>query len=226
MFTCPICSSKLKEKTFEATCSFCGTVEETDYICPNGHFQCEDCRLATPSEIIERVCLNTKLKNPVDIANLTMKHPSFNQYGVEHHELVAPAVLAALRNIGKMDISDGKIKAAIKRGKKIPYGGCGTMGTYGACVSAGISMAMLTGSNYLKNIERNLTLKTTAYSLLRLTELGSPRCCKFSTYASILSVWEIVQSDLQIDLPILEIKCDFTGKLKECHLEKCPYYGN
>ena len=226
MFTCPICNSKLIEKTIESTCSFCGTIEEAEYICPNGHFQCEDCRLADQTEIIERVCLNTKSENPIDIANLIMKHPSFNQYGIEHHKLVAPLVLAALRNLGKIDISDGKIKAAIKRGNKIPYGGCGTMGTCGACVSAGISMAYLTGSNYLKDKERNLSLKTTAYSLIKLTELGGPRCCKYSTYASILSVWEIIQNDLKIDLPFLEIKCDFKGKLKECHLDKCPYYDN
>ncbi len=226
MFTCPICKSELVEKAVEATCSFCGTAEENDYICPNGHFQCEDCRLSEQSEIIERVCINSKPGNPVEMANLVMKHPSFNQYGIEHHELVAPVILSALRNLEKMDISDGKIKADIKRGNKIPYGGCGTMGTCGACVSAGISMALLTGSNYLKNKERNLTLKATANSLLRLPELGGPRCCKYSTYASILSVWEIVQNDLQIDLPLLKIKCDFKDKLKECHLDKCPYYDS
>ena len=104
MFTCPICGSELIEKTVEASCSFCGAVEETDYICPNGHFQCEDCRLAEQTEIIERVCLNTKSGDPIDLVNLIMKHPSFNQYGSEHHELVAPVVLAALRNLGKMDI--------------------------------------------------------------------------------------------------------------------------
>ncbi len=226
MFTCPICNKKLVEKRLEATCSFCGTVEETEYICPNMHFQCEDCRLADQTEIIERVCLNSKSEDPVAMANLIMKHPSFNQYGIEHHELVAPVLLAALRNLEKVEISNGKIKASIKRGNKIPYGGCGSMGTCGACVSAGISMAILTGSNYLKNTERNLTIKATADALLKLNELGGPRCCKFSTYAGILSVWDIAQNDLKFDLPGLEIQCDFKDKLKECHSDKCPYYGS
>lgn len=226
MFTCPICSSTLLEKTVEATCSFCGAIEETDYTCPNGHFQCEDCRLANQTEIIERVCINTHSTNPIDIANLIMKHPSFNPYGIEHHELVAPVVLAAIRNLGQGKISDSKIKASIKRGNKIPYGGCGTMGTCGACVSAGIATAILTGSNYLKDKERNLTIKATAYSLLKQIELGGPRCCKYSTYASILSAWEIFQNDLRLELPYLEIKCEFYKKLKDCHLDKCPYYDS
>lgn len=226
MFTCPICHSELIELEAEqpATCSFCGAVEETEYICPNGHYQCEDCRMATQTEIIERVCLNTKSTDPIAIANLVMKHPSFNQYGVEHHELVAPVVLAAIRNVKKAAISDGKIKAAIKRGSKIPYGACGSMGTCGACVSAGVAMGILTNSNYLKDTERNLTIKATANALLKLTELGGPRCCKFSTYASILSVWEIANNELNLELPPIKVKCDFQGKLKECHLNKCPYY--
>lgn len=226
MYSCPICGFELIESEKLAVCSFCGTTEEADYICPNGHYQCEDCRLSTQTEIIERVCLNTKQTNPIEIANLIMKHPTFNQYGVEHHELVAPVVLAAIRNANGADVSNGKIKAAIKRGSKIPYGACGTMGTCGACVSAGIAVGIITGSNYLKDKERNLTLKTTATALLKLTELGGPRCCKFSTYASILSAWEIAQSNLQLNLPEFTVKCNFQGKLKECHLDKCPYYGS
>lgn len=224
MFTCPICKSELIETNQVAICSFCGNQEEAEYICPNGHYQCDDCRMTTQTEIIERVCLHTKNSNPIAIANLIMKHASFNQYGVEHHELVAPVILAAIRNTGKIDVTDGRIKAAIKRGSKIPYGYCGIMGTCGVCVSAGAAIALLTNSNYLKDTERNLTLKTTAWSLLKLTELGGPRCCKFSTYVSIQSAWQTLKEDLNIDLPPLSIHCDFQGVLKECHLEKCPFY--
>ncbi|MEJ5315689.1 MAG: DUF5714 domain-containing protein [Tenuifilum sp.] len=226
MFTCPICHSELTELDSEqqATCTFCGAIEETGYICPNGHYQCEDCRMATQTEIIERVSLNTKITDPIAIANLIMKHPSFNPYGVEHHELVAAACLAAMRNLNIKNINDIKLTAAIKRGNKIPYGACGSMGTCGACVSAGIAIGILTNSNYLKDQERNLTIRTTANALLKLTELGGPRCCKFSTYSSILAVWETATNELNMNLPPLSVMCDFQGILKECHLEKCPYY--
>lgn len=225
MFTCRICNSELIEVSELATCSYCGASEQADFVCPNGHYVCEDCRMATQTEIIERVCLHTKSTDPIELANLIMKHASFNQYGVEHHEMVAPVVLAALRNTGKTDITDGRIKAAIKRGSKIPYGSCGSMGTCGACVSAGAAIALVTNSNYLKDRERNLTLKTTAQSLLKLTELGGPRCCKYSTYVSIQSAWETLTEDLHLDLSPLTIHCDFQGILKECHFEKCPFYG-
>ena len=224
MFTCPLCNAELVETSQMAVCSFCGATEEAEYICTNGHYQCEECRMASQTDIIERVCLTTHSTNPIELANLIMKHPSFNQYGVEHHELVAPVVLSAIHNVRGTEIGHGKIRAAIKRGSKIPYGACGSMGTCGACVSAGVATAILTGSNYLKDQERNLTLKATATALLKLTDLGGPRCCKFSTYAGIVSAWDIARNDLNIPLPELQVECAFQGKLKECHLDKCPYY--
>lgn len=224
MFTCPICSAVLVEKETEAVCSFCGNKEETEYLCPNNHYVCEDCRTATQTEIIERVCKSTKSTDPIELANLIMKHASFNQYGAEHHVLVAPIILTTLNNLGYTSISNAKINAAIKRGNKIPYGSCGTMGVCGACVSAGITVSMITGANYLKDKERNLTLTTTAKALQAITELGGPRCCKYSVYESIKTAWNVLKTDLDFHLPDLQIKCEFQGKLNDCHLEKCKYY--
>lgn len=224
MFTCKICGQELSEKREVATCTYCGAVEEADYICPAGHYICEDCRLATQSEITERVCLRSIITDPVEMANLIMKHPSFNQYGVEHHELVAPVVLASIRNLGLASISEGRLKAAIKRSGRIPYGSCGTTGTCGAAVSAGVAIGILTGSNYMKDRERNLTLLTTSKALTAVTMLGGPRCCKYSTYVSIAAAWKTAREDLKFNLPILKVRCGFQGRLKDCHLNHCQYY--
>lgn len=224
MFKCVICKSELIEYSGIATCTFCGAKEEADYICPNGHYQCEDCRLATQSEIIERVCLNTKSKNPVDIVNLIMKHASFNAYGAEHHELAAPAILSALKNLGYVNLTAARIKGAMKRGSNIPYGSCGSTGACGASISAGIAISMFTKSNYLKDRERSLTIKTVSKALMKLTDLGGPRCCKFSTYAGIESAWNVLINDLGLNLEPLNIVCDFQGELPDCKKEKCPYY--
>jgi len=224
MFSCAICGKELIKKTSEAACSYCGLTEETEYICPDGHYICEECRLASQQEIIERTCLNTVITDPVSLANLIMKHRSFNHYGAEHHELVAPVILASLRNLGLIDLSEARLKASLKRSGRIPYGSCGTTGTCGAAVSAGAAIGILSHSNYLKDRERNLTISTTAKALLSITRLGGPRCCKYSTYVSLRAAWETASEILNIVLPDLTIKCDFQGKLKDCHHDKCQYY--
>jgi len=223
-FKCPVCKKELIEYEGEATCSFCGATEEADYVCPDGHYQCEECRLATQQEITERVCLNTHLTDPVQIVNLIMKHTSFNAYGVEHHELVAPAVLAALRNLNIAEVSAARLKGSMRRASRINYGSCGSMGVCGACASAGVAVSMLLKSNYLKDRERTLTLKTVSNALMKLTELGGPRCCKYSTYASLQSAWDVLINDLNYPLEPLIITCDFKDQLPDCKKEKCPYY--
>jgi len=224
MFLCNICNAELVEFNSQATCSFCGTVEVAEYICKNQHYVCEDCRLANQQEIIERVCFNTSSANPIELANLIMKHPSFNAYGVEHHEMVAAVLLISLWNLNLSGMTESRIKGAMKRSAKIPYGSCGSMGTCGACVSAGVAVAMYSKSNYLKDKERNASLKTVSRSLLKLSELGGPRCCKYSTYVSIQTAWQVLADDFNLPLQPLTVVCEFQDKLKDCHKDHCPFY--
>ena len=71
MFTCPLCNTELVETSQMAVCSFCGATEDADYICPNGHYQCEECRMASQTDIIERVCLTTHSTNPLNWLTLS-----------------------------------------------------------------------------------------------------------------------------------------------------------
>ena len=224
MFLCPVCNEPLIEHSGFAECIFCHTVEEAEYVCKNKHYVCEDCRLANQHEIIMRFCSRSKSTDPVEMANLIMKHPSFNPYGAEHHELVAPVVLTALRNLNLAHISESQLNGAMKRGAKIPYGSCGSMGTCGACVSAGVAVAMYGKSNYLKDTERNATLKTVSNALSKLIGLGGPRCCKYSTYVSIETAWQVLVSDYNLPLKPLKLICEFQDKLKDCKKGKCPLY--
>src|SRR6056297_3279810 len=102
-FECSICGSSLKNFNGKLNCFFCENEFEANWKCENNHFICDECRIAEPVEIIKRVCKNTKLVNPYKIANRIMSHQSFNNHGIEHHYLVAPVILTALKN-SKIDI--------------------------------------------------------------------------------------------------------------------------
>jgi hypothetical protein len=153
-----------------------------------------------------------------------MKHPSFNSYGIEHHEIVAAVILISLWNLNLTALSESRLKAAMKKGAKIPYGSCGSMGTCGACVSAGVAVAMYNNSNYLKDKERNASLKAVSTSLLKLTELGGPRCCKYSTYVSIQAAWQVLTEGFSLPLQPLNLNCEFQNQIVDCKKEICPLY--
>ncbi len=136
-FVCFICGQGLLEKESTGLCTFCGKQEPGEWVCPGGHYICEECRLSAPEEVIKRVCLNTKSPDPWEIATLIMRHPAFRPHGVEHHLVVAPVVLTALVNSGQADLEKEKISAALKRTADIPFGVCGSRGDCGACIGAG-----------------------------------------------------------------------------------------
>jgi len=222
-FFCSICGQELREVRAWLVCTFCGVLEESEWGCPNGHFQCESCRLAEPNEIIERVCAHTQENDPVQIADLLMSHSSFNANGPEHHLLVAPVLLAALWNIGQ-PINAEKIKVALRRLADIPMAVCASRGDCGAAVGVGCALSLVTGATIHSGRERSLALRGTARALERLAELGGPRCCKKSVYASIEEGCRLLREELSLELPSHTIQCRFTAKSPECRKERCVYY--
>jgi len=127
----------LENQDGNAICYFCNKEEKSEWLCENGHYICDDCRIAEYDEILEIVIDNTDLKNPYKIANKIMSHRSFNAHGIEHHFLVPAVILTSLRNQNVIDIDTRKILAVTYKIKDIPYGACGSRGICEACSGAG-----------------------------------------------------------------------------------------
>ena len=224
VFYCSLCGAEMREECRTQTCSYCGTEEECDWLCPNGHFVCEECRTAEPAEVIERACRATTSPDPIGIADLLMKHPFFAAYGPEHHLLVAPVILAALRNQGH-PVREDAIRSALRRMRDIPVGVCGTRGDCGACVGLGCAVSLLTNATFRSDRERSLALRATARALARVATLGGPRCCKQSVYATLQTTVEFVRDELGIALAVPEvIRCPFSSLAEECKQGRCAYF--
>lgn len=222
-FPCPVCGNILRKNEKTETCMYCGKKEKAEFLCPEGHFLCEACRLSGPQEIILRTCEHSSETNPYELASLIMKHPSFNPHGIEHHLLVGPVLLAACKNSG-LEIPLRKIKTAMKRVKDIPYGSCGSRGGCGASESAGAGVSLITGASFTSREERSLALSATADSLKAIARIGGPRCCKQSVFASIEQGLESIKGKY----PTPETNsfiCPFADEIEDCQKKKCPYYG-
>ena len=223
-FRCRICEQDLLEQPSRGTCTYCGREEASEWSCPGGHTTCESCRTACSDDVIERACLHSDSRNPLELAELIMRHPAFHAYGDEHHTLAAPVILAALRNRGVPGVTKEGIRTSITRLKGIPSSVCGTRGDCGAAASAGTVMSILRGATPLSDGERTEALRATAQTLVRIAERGGPRCCKQSVFEAIHCTWERLQGEFGLEaLP--PHACTFAGKLKDCKATRCPYFG-
>jgi len=225
-FYCIICDKPMQPKREIAVCSFCGKKEVSDYVCPDGHYVCEDCRTASLEEIVKKVCVATRETDPVKIAILLMKHPAIQMYGPEHHYLVSNVLLAALRNLGKFNIDKSSFEEAIKRGKRMPLGSCGLLGTCGAAVGVGITISIAKKATWTSDKERSLAMQATSEALCRIAEIEGPRCCKASTFAAIETAAKFFEQEFGIKIPSLTDPkpCYFRNLNTECLGNRCPYY--
>lgn len=226
-FSCIICNKLMQASREIASCSFCGKKEVGDYVCPEGHYICEDCRTASSEEIVKKVCEATLEIDPMKIAILLMKHPAIQMHGPEHHYLVSSVLLTALRNLGKFNIDNSSFEEAIRRGKRMPLGSCGLLGACGAAVGVGIATSIATNATWTSGSERSLAIKVTSEALNKISEIGGPRCCKASTFAATEIAVKIFEKEFGVKIPNLTDPrpCQFKTLNTECLGNRCPYFG-
>jgi hypothetical protein len=224
-YLCNLCGGELERLDTVAVCIFCNRETPARYRCANGHHICEECQLADWPQVVERVCEGTRETDPAAIVNLIMKHPMAVMHSPQHHILVTPAVLVALRNSEQLQLKPGRLASAIERTKGIPLGSCGLRGECGAAISVGALVSILTGATYQKDHERSLALQASAETLLAIAQAGGPRCCKQSVYLALETTSIFLKRKLGIDLPV-NPRCDFAARNAECKKERCRYYVN
>lgn len=222
-YPCAVCGGDLQQVDTVALCFFCNQETPARFLCENGHHTCEECQLADWPQVVERVCEGSRETDPSQIANLIMKHPMAVMHSPQHHIIVAPVFLSAMRNAGLRSLTPGRLSSAIERTQGIPMGACGSRGECGAATSVGALVSILTGASFTKDKERSLSLNATAETLIAIAQAGGPRCCKQSIYLAIETASVFLKRELNIGLTV-EPKCEFSARNKECKKERCKYY--
>lgn len=222
-YYCSICGAELQRVDRMAVCYFCDQETPARYLCEKGHHICEECQLAEWPQVVERVCEGSKETDPTVIANLIMNHPMAVMHSPQHHIIVAPAFLSALRNVGICSLNPGRLSSAIERTQGIPFGSCGTRGECGAATSVGALVSILTGASFTKDKERSLSMQATAETLIAIAQAGGSRCCKQSVYLAIETASAFLKKEIKMDLPV-DPHCEFSARNTECKKERCKYY--
>ncbi|MFX1499666.1 MAG: DUF5714 domain-containing protein [Promethearchaeota archaeon] len=230
---CEICGKNLiysteKEGYKELKCEFCDKKFNSNVYCEDGHYICDTCHSKGPIEIIERICEETKIKDPFELADVIMKHPKFKVYGPEHHVLTPAVILTALKNnnIKKYngnEITLFDIKEAIRRASKIPGGWCGYYGSCGAGMGSGVAISIFTGATPATDYPRTLANQITSRSLNRIAD-NLEHCCKRSVKLSIFETLKFLKETFQIDLGYNYSNCIFSDKNDKCEKVKCPIF--
>lgn len=183
---CMVCGNDISyhDHTCKAKCHYCGTEEDAYMCCESAHYVCDRCHATDTLGIIENVCMNTVLKDPILIAEKIMAHPRMSMHGPEHHSLVPAALITAYLNfIGQKD--DTKIIEGIKRGKKVSGGFCGYQGACGGGIGTGIAISVLLDATPLTPKERSHANLGTSRTLKAIADAGGARCCKKATRLSL-----------------------------------------
>jgi hypothetical protein len=225
---CMLCGKPLvyQQQVFDQTCVYCGGTFESQACCVQGHFVCDACHSADASDLIEKFCLGSKSRNPVEMAVTLMSHPSVAMHGPEHHFLVPAVLLSAYHQLEAESDLATWLKQARKRAEGVRGGSCGFCGNCGAAVGTGIFISLITGTSPLSKKGWQLSNRMTAQSLLAVAGYGGPRCCKRDTFLALQSAQAFLQSQFEKTLEMPEtLRCDFSPLNRECLKTDCPFYA-
>ncbi len=230
MENCMVCGSALEyvTKAVEVVCNYCNKKETAYVYCPKGHYVCEVCHGKGAFEAIKGIALSTNLKDPLAIAEIMMTHPSIPMLGCEHSYLTAAAFMVALKNSGKIDVTDDQIIEAMDRAGKISISGfCALAGTCGIASGLAAAFGVITGAECSKDKETSITLHVMAAATEAVANEAGPCCCKSFTRTALGVGYNLAKLYLGVNLPIHyeKIACTYVKRHPHgCRASRCNYF--
>lgn len=225
---CMICGKELiySENAQTCTCFYCKKEFTSNISCAHGHYICDECHRADSDQILKVILEASSSTNPIELAREVMASPAFQLHGPEHHIMVPLVLLTTLKNLG-VKITDTQMKNIWLRAKQIPGGSCGIWGACGSAIGTGIALSVLRGLTPLSKESWGQSNRDTGEILQYVGAFGGPRCCKRSTYTSLLAAIKIIERDKVAvfteeahEIP----KCRDFWRNKQCLKKECPYY--
>jgi hypothetical protein len=225
---CLVCHSELEYQSSatDRICALCHENSSSTAACVQGHFVCDRCHRASANDWIERVCRGTDARDPIELATLLMRSETVKMHGPEHHFLVPAVLLATYRNAqGSSRVTPAELAEVRRRAERVPGGFCGTHGNCGAGVGVGIFYSVATGTTPLSGESWSQSNRVTAQSLLSIARHGGPRCCKRTTYLSLLSAIEQMAELGAASGPRTRPTCEHSARNRQCIEQACPFFA-
>lgn len=225
---CLVCG---KDLVYEGTarplrCVYCNREFRSNVACEEGHYVCDGCHSAPANQVIRQFCIESDSRDPVRMAITLMRHPSVRMHGPEHHFLVPAVLVSAYYNlIGKGEEKAERIAEAEARSAHVLGGFCGTHGSCGAAIGAGLFVSIVTDTTPLSRETWRLSNLVTSRALAIIAEHGGPRCCKRTSLLAILEAARFAEEHLGVRFEAAaEPVCEFSPMNKECIGKGCPFH--
>ncbi len=220
---CMVCGRQLfctPDMPLRARCFYCGKEAATHVFCLEGHYVCDECHRKDILELVEQICIDSDLTDPIELALCIFDLQRLHMHGPEYHSIV-PAVLVTAYGNSTNNKDIAAIREAITRGKAITGGVCGTHGACGAGIGVGIAYSIIHQVTPYSKKERGSANQMTAHALTMIGKLGGPRCCKRDSMIAIETAK--AQFGCFDDSGIRYICSQFPGN-DMCIKGECPYY--
>lgn len=223
---CMVCGHQLTylQQGREICCHYCDEQHESNALCINGHYICDNCHQQDGLLVIRSICLASRERDMITLFKKIRLHPAIPMHGPEHHAMVPGIILAVYRNqtdkIGKEEILAG-----IERGSKVPGGACGFMGSCGAAVGVAIAFSIILKATPLTPHERSQVISVTARVLSRIAEVQGARCCQRETVTALLEAANLSEDMLAVVLLAADdFSCSQYKINRECVRKQCFLY--
>ena len=132
--------------------------------------------------------------------------------------------MTAMYNAGVKFNLDAALDELANRGSDMPGATCGKWGMCGSASSVGAALAIIHETGPLSSNEYKHNLQLVSNVLLKISEIGGPRCCKRNGFLAIKTAAEFVIKTYGIDLECDDFSCDFSNKNAQCIKTRCPFY--
>jgi hypothetical protein len=221
---CPLCEAPWRKAEGTAACLFCSTGETAEFRCANGHYVCEGCRTDDPREVVARICHRSNETDPLTLWHLVTAHGAFRGHGPQFHFVLAPVLVAVLRNRGLADVSAEQVEKVVGRLSEIPAVSCAETGLCGAGACAGAVVSLLNGATPVSDGERRAVLRASGQAMLAIARHPGGRCCRQSALATLEAVWAFLREDHGLPLEPVEVRCYHFSRVADCK-EGCSYHA-
>lgn len=164
-------------------------------------------------------------KNPIKIIKSIMHKDFIGIHGPEHHFLDGAAFLIAFKNSGGNIEIDNALELLSQRSIKMPGAMCGYWGVCGAVTSIGAALSIIDKTGPLSSdLSYSEHMSFTSSVILKMSEIGGPRCCKRNAFLSIIEGVKFAKKHYGVEMENENVVCEFMDSNRQCIKKRCVFY--
>lgn len=226
-----ICGGTLEyaEQSKEMTCAKCGKKELANVYCSDGHYVCDHCHGQGAFEFIKSFVQATDLKDPLEIAEILLNHDEIiPMLGCEHALIASASLMAALKNLNSLNITNDDIEEAMQRTKRQAIGAyCGLTGVCGIAPAIGACFSVVLGAACPKDKETATTMRVVSRIIEIIANETGPCCCKNFLRNSLMEAVSLAEKYLNVKLPSYDVKVSCRDDQRHphgCRKQLCRFF--